>query len=76
VAVDRRNEGVTEQVFGQELFARFQDIMRSKLRYAAGASTPMIDSLAANEVALFHALSEEGAPFCLKVLGKDDEGHS
>jgi hypothetical protein len=71
-AVDRRNEGVSDQQFGQELFARFQEIMRSKLRYAAGASTPMIDRLAENEVNLFHALGTEGAPFCLKVLGKDE----
>jgi hypothetical protein len=72
VAVERRNEGASDQVFGQELFARFQDIMRTKLRYAAGASTVMIDRLAENEVALFHALGTEGAPFCLKVLGKDE----
>jgi hypothetical protein len=72
VAVDRRNEGVSDQAFGQELFARFQDIMRSKLRFAAGAGTAMIDRLAANEVALFRALGTEGATFCLKVLGKDE----
>ncbi len=72
VAVDRRNEGASDQVFGQELFARFQDIMRSKLRFAAGAGTAMIDRLAANEIALFHALGTEGPTFCLKVLGKDD----
>ena len=72
VAVEKRNEGASDQVFGQELFARFQEIMRSKLRYAAGASTSMIDRLAENEVALFHALGTEGAPFCLKVLGKDE----
>ena len=72
VAVERRNEGASDQVFGQELFARFQEIMRNKLRYAAGASTAMIDRLAENEVALFHALGTEGAPFCLKVLGKDE----
>ena len=48
VAVQRRNEGASEQEFGQELFARFQEIMRNKLRYAAGASTAMIDRLAAN----------------------------
>ena len=72
VAVDRRNEGASDQVFGQELFARFQDIMRSKLRFAAGASTAMIDRLAANEIALFRALGTEGPAFCLKVLGKDD----
>jgi hypothetical protein len=72
MAVDRRNEGVSDQQFGQELFARFQEIMRNKLRYAAGASTPMIDRLAENEVSLFHALGTEGAPFCLKVLGKDE----
>src|SRR5262245_1422496 len=72
VAVERRNEGVSDQAFGQELFARFQDIMRTKLKFAAGAGTAMIDRLAANEVALFPALGTEGAPFCLKVLGKDE----
>ena len=72
VAVDRRNEGVTDATFAQELFGRFQDLMRTKLRYAAGASMPMIDRLAENEVTLFHALGTEGAPFCLKVLGKDE----
>jgi hypothetical protein len=72
VAVDRRNEGVSDQAFGQELFARFQDIMRSKLRFAAGAGTAMIDRLAENEIALFRALGTEGATFCLKVLGKDE----
>jgi hypothetical protein len=72
VAVDRRNEGVSDAVFAQELFGRFQDLMRTKLRYAAGASTSMIDRLAENEVSLFHSLGTEGAPFCLKVLGKDE----
>ncbi len=72
VAVERRNEGVSDLAFGQELFQRFQEIMRTKLRYAAGASMPMIDRLAENEVTLFHALGTEGAPFCLKVLGKDE----
>ena len=72
VAVERRNEGISDQAFGQELFARFQDIMRSKLRFAAGAGIAMIDRLAANEVALFHALGTEGPTFCLKVLGKDE----
>ena len=46
--------------------------MRSKLRFAAGAGTAMIDRLAENEVALFRALGTEGATFCLKVLGKDE----
>lgn len=72
VAVQRRNEGVSDQAFGQELFARFQDIMRAKLKFAVGASTAMIDKLAANEVSLFHSLGTEGAPFCLKILGKDE----
>ena len=72
VAVKRRNDGASDHEFGQELFGRFQEIMRSKLKLAVGASTPMIDSLAANEVNLFHALGTEGAPFCLKILGKDD----
>jgi len=72
VAVRRRNEGVSDEAFGQELFTHFQEIMRSKLKFAVGASTPMIDSLAANEVNLFHALGTDGGTFCLKVLGKDD----
>ena len=72
VAVRRRNEGVSDQAFGQELTERFQDIMRGKLKYGAGASMPTIDRLAANEASLFHALGTEGAGFCLKMLGKDD----
>ena len=72
VAVEKRNEGLSDVAFGQELFQRFQEIMRTKLKYAASASTPMIDRLAENEVALFHALGNEGASFCLKVLGKDE----
>ena len=42
-AVERRNEGVSDPVFAQELFGRFQDLMRAKLRYAAGASIPMME---------------------------------
>jgi hypothetical protein len=71
MAVRRRNEGVSDQVFGQELAERFQDIMRGKLKFGAGASMPTIDKLAANEASLFHALGTEGAAFCLKMLGKD-----
>ncbi|HEY5608961.1 MAG TPA: hypothetical protein VIM38_11560 [Alphaproteobacteria bacterium] len=71
VAVRRRNEGASDEAFGQELFTRFQEIMRPRLRFAVAASMPMIDKLAANEVGLFHALGTEGAAFCLKVLGKD-----
>jgi hypothetical protein len=71
VAVRRRNEGASDEAFGQELFARFQDIMRPRLRFAVAASMPMIEKLAANEVGLFHALGTDGAAFCLKVLGKD-----
>jgi hypothetical protein len=71
VAVKQRNDGVSDQQFGQELFARFQDIMRNKLKYAVGASTPMIDKLASNETSLFHALGTEAAGYCLKLLGKD-----
>jgi hypothetical protein len=71
-AVRRRNEGVTDQAFGQDLAERFQDIMRGKLKYGLGASMPTIDRLAANEASLFHALGTEGAGFCLKMLGKDD----
>jgi hypothetical protein len=70
-AARRRNEGVSDQVFGQELNERFQDIMRDKLKYGAGASIAAIDKLAANEASLFHALGTEGAGFCLKMLGKD-----
>jgi len=72
MAVSRRNEGVSDQAFGQELAERFQDIMRGKLKFGAGASMPTIDKLAANEASLFHALGTEGAGFCLKMLGKDD----
>jgi len=71
-AVRRRNEGVSDQVFGQDLAERFQQIMRGKLKYGAGASMATIDRLAANEASLFHALGTEGASFCLKMLGKDD----
>lgn len=72
VAVQRRNEGVSDQAFGQELFGRFQEIMRSKLKFAVAASTSTIDRLAANEIGLFHTLGTEGAAYCLKVLGKDE----
>jgi hypothetical protein len=70
-AVEQRNAGVSGESFNQGVTARTQDLMRSKLKFAAGASTAMIDQLAANETNLFHALGTEGAPFCLKVLGKD-----
>jgi hypothetical protein len=73
VAVRRRNEGVSDEAFGQELFTRFQEIMRSKLRYAVAAGMPLIDKLAANETVLFHALSGNGAAFCLRVLGKESK---
>ena len=72
MAVRRRNEGVSDQAFGQELAERFQNIMRGKLKFGVGASMPTIDKLAANEASLFHALGTEGAGFCLKMLGKDD----
>ena len=72
VAVRRRNEGVSDEVFGQKLAERVQAIMREKLKYGAGASTPTLDRLAANEASLFHALGTEGAALCLKMLGKDD----
>jgi hypothetical protein len=71
VATRRRNEGVSDLVFGQELNERFQEIMRGKLKYGAAASTATIDRLAANEASLFHALGTEGAGLCLKMLGKD-----
>ena len=72
MAVRKRNEGVSDQAFGQELAERFQNIMRGKLKFGGGASIPTIDRLAANEASLFHALGTEGAGFCLKMLGKDD----
>jgi hypothetical protein len=72
MAARKRNEGVSDQAFGQELAERFQNIMRGKLKFGAGASMPTIDRLAANEASLFHALGTEGAAFCLKMLGKDD----
>jgi hypothetical protein len=71
-AVSRRNEGVGEQAFGQSLAERIQNVMRGKLKYGAGGSMPTLDRLAANEASLFHALGTEGAPFCLKMLGRDD----
>ena len=71
VSVRRRNEGVSNQIFGQELAESFEAVMRGKLKYGVGASTPTIDKLAANEASLFHALSTEGAGLCLKMLGKD-----
>ena len=72
VAVRRRNEGVSDAVFGQELAERFQEVMRAKLKFGVGASMSTIDKLAANEASLFHALGTEGARFCMKMLGKDD----
>ena len=71
-AARRRNEGASDQAFGQDVAERFQDIMRGKLKFGAQASMPTIDRLAANEASLFHALGTEGAPFCLKMLGRDD----
>jgi hypothetical protein len=71
IAVRRRNEGISNEAFGQELFAHIQAIMRAKLKFAAGANIAIIDKLAANEIELFHALATEGARFCLTVLGKD-----
>jgi hypothetical protein len=70
--VRRRNEGISDQLFAQELADRLQAIMRAKLKFGVGASTPTIDKLAANEASLFHALGTEGSAFCLKILGKDD----
>jgi hypothetical protein len=72
MAARRRNEGVSDQAFAQALNERFQDIMRGKLKYGAGASMAAIDRLAANEASLFHALGTEGAALCLKMLGQDD----
>jgi hypothetical protein len=72
MAVRRRNEGASDQAFGQELAERFQSIMRGKLKFGLGAGMPTIDKLAANEASLFHALGTEGAGLCLKMLGKDD----
>jgi hypothetical protein len=70
--VRRKNEGVSDKVFSEELAERVQQIMRGKLKYGVGATMPTIDRLAANEASLFHALGTEGAAFCLKMLGKDD----
>jgi hypothetical protein len=69
--VRRRNEGVAGDAAAQEMLARFQDMMRPKLKFAAAARVALIDKLADNEIELFHALGTEGAGFCLKVLGKD-----
>jgi hypothetical protein len=70
-SVEQRNAGLTGAAFDQDVTFRTQNLMRSKLKFAAGASTAMIDQLAANEMNLFRALGTEGAAFCLKVLGKD-----
>jgi hypothetical protein len=71
-AAQRRNEGVADDVFGRELASGLQKIMRGKLPYGTGASTPMMDRLAANEASLFHALGTDGAAFCHMMLGMDD----
>jgi hypothetical protein len=71
-AVRRRNEGVPDAVFGQELAERFQEIVRGRLKFGVWASMPTIDRLAANEASLFHALGTEGARLCMKMLGRDD----
>jgi hypothetical protein len=71
-AVRRRNEGVSDQQFGQEMFERIQDMLRAKLKFGTGASLATIDKLAGNEKSLFHALGTEGSRFCLRMLGKDD----
>jgi hypothetical protein len=71
-AAQRRNEGVSDEVFGRELASGFQKIMRGKLTYGTGASMPMMDRLAANEASLFHALGTDGAAFCHMMLGMDD----
>jgi hypothetical protein len=72
LAARMRNEGTTAEQLSKEVFARLQDLMRAKLKYAVGAGMPIIDRLAANETRLFHALSTDAADFCLKLLGKDD----
>jgi hypothetical protein len=72
-AARRRNERVSDQVFGQELAAGVQNFMRGRLRYGVGASLTAMDRLAANEASLFHALGTEAADFCLKMLGVDDK---
>jgi hypothetical protein len=71
--VKRRNEGATAEQSSQDLEDRLQDLMRAKLKFAVGASSATIDRLAANEANLFHALGTDSAPFCLKLLGKDDK---
>jgi hypothetical protein len=71
-AVQRRNAGATDAEVGQETFARFQNILRTNLKFAVGASTASIDRLAANEIRLFDALSAAGGDHCLSVLGKAD----
>jgi len=71
-AAQRRNEGVSDEVFGRELATGLQKIMRGKLTYGTGASMSMMDRLAANEASLFHALGTDGAAFCHMMLGVDD----
>jgi hypothetical protein len=71
-AARRRNEGVPDDVFGQELATGVQNIMRGKLTYGIGASTPTMDRLAANEASLFHALGTDGAGSCHRMLGIEE----
>ena len=42
VAVRRRNEGVSEAVFGQELAERVQEVMRGKLKFGVWASMAFV----------------------------------
>lgn len=67
-----RGERASDAAFNQEVASRLQQIMRSKLKFAAAADMPVIDRLAENEMNLFHALGTDASAFCLKVLGKDN----
>jgi hypothetical protein len=70
VAVQRRNEGASDLVVGQETYAKFQELMRAKLKFAVAATMQTIDRLAENEINLFNALGTRGGRYCLSVLGK------
>ena len=73
VAVRRRNEGVSDQVFGQELAERFQDdharqieIRRRRQHCRRSTSSPP------TRRACFMRSAPKARRFCLKMLGKDD----
>ena len=61
---------LADDAAAQEMLARFQEMMRPKLKYAAAARVALIDKLASNEIELFHALGTEGASFVSRCLAR------